>query len=58
MALLVNDEPIEDDVIEREAASMQRRLQNISRQEIDARRIDPAVLEKHRCRFKILPGTK
>jgi len=48
MALLVNDEPVEDDVIEREAASMQRRLRNISQQEIDARRIDPAVLEKHR----------
>ena len=48
MALLVNDEPIEDDVIEREAASMRRRLQNISQQEIEARRIDPAVLEKHR----------
>jgi parvulin-like peptidyl-prolyl isomerase len=48
MALLVNGEPIEDDILEREAASMRQRLQNIPPEEIEARRIDPAVLEKHR----------
>ncbi len=47
MALLVNGELIEAGVIEREAVSMRRRMQNVPPEQIEARRIDPAVLEKH-----------